>query len=78
MTPGKDGLPGRTSGSGQLNGSKAKFNDVIEFYIKTSALAHQGALRNAAPQFTGMSLSEDDVNALVAFLMSLTEDYDDA
>jgi cytochrome c peroxidase len=60
------------------NGSKAKFNDVVEFYIKTSGLAHQGALRNAAPQFGGMSLSETDVDALVAFLMSLTEDYDDA
>jgi cytochrome c peroxidase len=60
------------------NGSKAKFNDVVEFYIRSSALAHQGALRNAPLEFNGMSLSEDDVNALVAFLMSLTEDYDDA
>jgi cytochrome c peroxidase len=60
------------------NGSKATFNDVVAFYIRSSALAHQGALRNAAPQFSGMSLSEDDLNALVAFLASLTEDYDDA
>ncbi|MBV9885451.1 MAG: hypothetical protein JO119_02785 [Acidobacteria bacterium] len=60
------------------NGSKAKFNDVVEFYIRSSALAHQGALRNAPLEFSGMSLSEDDVNALVAFLASLTEDYDDA
>ena len=60
------------------NGSKPKFNDVIEFYIKTSGLAHAGALRNAAAQFGGMSLSESDVDALVAFLVSLTEDYDDA
>jgi hypothetical protein len=60
------------------NGSKPKFNDVIEFYIKSSSLAHQGALRNAPLEFNGMSLSESDVNALVAFLMSLTEDYDDA
>jgi hypothetical protein len=60
------------------NGSKAKFNDVVEFYINSSALAHQGALRNAPPEFSGMSLSESDVQALVAFLMSLTEDYDDA
>jgi hypothetical protein len=37
-----------------------------------------GALRNAAPEFQGMSLSEDDVAALAAFLASLTEDYDDA
>jgi hypothetical protein len=60
------------------NGSKPKFNDVVEFYIKTSNLAHQGLLRNAAPEFQGMSLSEDDVAALAAFLASLTEDYDDA
>jgi cytochrome c peroxidase len=60
------------------NGSKAKFNDVVEFYIRSSALARQGALRNAPVEFSGMSLSEDDVNALVAFLASLTEDYDDA
>jgi cytochrome c peroxidase len=60
------------------NGSKAKFNDVVEFYIRSSQLAHQGALRNAPLEFNGMSISEDDVNALVAFLMSLTEDYDDA
>jgi hypothetical protein len=60
------------------NGSKAKFNDVVEFYIKSSALAHQGALRNAPLEFSGMSLSEADVDALVAFLRALTEDYDDA
>ena len=60
------------------NGSRATFNDVVEFYINSSALAKSGALRNAPPQFANMSLSEDDVQNLVAFLMSLTEDYDDA
>jgi hypothetical protein len=60
------------------NGSKAKFNDVVEFYIRSSQLARQGGLRNAPLEFAGMSLSDDDVDALVAFLMSLTEDYDDA
>jgi cytochrome c peroxidase len=60
------------------NGSKAKFNDVVEFYITSSGLAHQGLLRNAPAEFQNMSLSEDDVTALVAFLKSLTEDYDDA
>lgn len=60
------------------NGSKLKFNDVVEFYIRSSALARQGALRNAPAEFAGMSLSESDVAALVAFLQSLTEDYDDA
>jgi hypothetical protein len=60
------------------NGSAAKFTDVVEFYIKSSQLARQGALRNAPPEFQGMSLGEKDVAALVAFLASLTEDYDDA
>ena len=60
------------------NGSKPKFNDVVEFYIKSSQLARAGKLRNAPLEFRGMSLSEDDVTALVAFLRALTEDYDDA
>ena len=35
-------------------------------------------MRNPPPEFENMSLSSDDLNALVAFLLSLTEDYDDA
>jgi hypothetical protein len=60
------------------NGSKAKFNDVVNFYINSSQLARQGLLRNGAAEFAAMSLSASDLNALVAFLQSLTEDYDDA
>jgi cytochrome c peroxidase len=60
------------------NGSKARFGDVVEFYINSSQLARQGLLRNAPPEFQNIPLSEDDVAALVAFLKSLTEDYDDA
>jgi cytochrome c peroxidase len=60
------------------NGSAATFNDVIEFYITNSQLAQSGLLRNAPAEFANMSLSEEDVAALVAFLQSLTEDYDDA
>jgi hypothetical protein len=60
------------------NGSKPKFGDVVEFYITSSGLARQGLLRNAPAEFQNMSLSEEDVAALVAFLKSLTEDYDDA
>jgi cytochrome c peroxidase len=60
------------------NGSKAKFDDVVNFYINTSQLARQGNLRNAPPEFKNMSLSPADLDALVAFLKSLTEDYDDA
>jgi cytochrome c peroxidase len=60
------------------NGSKLTFPDVVEFYLNSSQLARLGLLRNPPPEFRAMSLSSDDVNALVAFLKSLTEDYDDA
>ena len=35
-------------------------------------------MRNPPPEFKSMSISASDRDALVAFLMSLTEDYDDA
>jgi len=60
------------------NGSKPRFTDVVQFYISSSQLARLGLLRNPPPEFQGMSLSQDDVAALAAFLASLTEDYDDA
>lgn len=60
------------------NGSRAGLNDVITFYIQSSALARAGKLRNAPPEFSSMNLSDDDISALTAFLLSLTEDYDDA
>lgn len=59
------------------DGSAATFTDVINHYINLSQLAHQGEMRNAPPEFANMSISQDDVAALVAFLQSLTEDYDD-
>ncbi len=60
------------------NGSKLRLQDVVQFYINSSQLARQGLLRNPPPEFRNMSLSNDDLNALVAFLLALTEDYDDA
>lgn len=60
------------------NGSRLTFDDVVEFYIKSSGLARSGQLRNAPPEFAAMSISADYLQALVAFLKSLTEDYDDA
>ncbi len=59
------------------NGSKLKFSDVVQFYVTNSQLARQGLLRNSPAEFQSMSLSQSDVQALVAFLESLTEDYDD-
>ncbi len=60
------------------NGSAPKFDDVVNHYINMSALSRAGAMRNAPPEFANMSLTQEDVAALVAFLQSLTEDYDDA
>lgn len=60
------------------NGSALTFNDVIEFYIRNAKLAQSGLLRNAPAEFTNISISEDDIVDLVAFLQSLTEDYDDS
>jgi len=59
------------------NGSRLTFADVINFYINSSQLAREGLLRNPPPEFQSMSISPADVTALVAFLESLTEDYDD-
>jgi cytochrome c peroxidase len=59
------------------NGSTMTFGEVVQFYINSSQLARLGLLRNPPPEFRAMSLSQDDVAALVAFLKSLTEDYDD-
>ena len=60
------------------NGSKLTFGDVVNFYINSSQLAREGLLRNPTPEFQSMSISPSDLSALVAFLKSLTEDYDDA
>jgi hypothetical protein len=60
------------------NGSKEKFDGVLNFYINSMQLAHQGKLRNGPVEFGGMSISSDDLNSLVAFLLSMTEEYDDA
>jgi hypothetical protein len=60
------------------NGSKLQLQDVVQFYINSSQLARAGQLRNAPAELRSMSLNSSDVNALVAFLLSLTEDYDDA
>jgi hypothetical protein len=60
------------------NGSAPKFDGVINHYIAMSQMAKAGTMRNAPPEFLNMSLSADDMAALIAFLQSLTEDYDDA
>ena len=58
------------------NGSQDTIEDVLRFYVRSSALVRAGTLRNAAPEFSGMRLGEDDVAPLAAFLRSLNEDYE--
>ncbi|HEY0785706.1 MAG TPA: hypothetical protein VGD62_07520 [Acidobacteriaceae bacterium] len=60
------------------NGSRAALGDVVGFYLRSSALARAGQLRNAPAEFAQMSLDTGDAAALVAFLTALTEDYDDS
>ena len=58
------------------NGGKDTLEDVIRFYIRMSALARAGKLRNADPELSGILLDDDDVAPLAAFLRSLNEDYE--
>ena len=60
------------------NGSKLQLRDAVQFYVFSSQLARSGLLRNPPPEFQSMSISTDDIDALTAFLLALTEDYDDA
>jgi predicted small lipoprotein YifL len=60
------------------NGAALDLDAVINQYIAVSGFARQGLMRNAPPEFKNMSISASDRDALVAFLISLTEDYDDA
>ena len=57
-------------------GRKMTLEDVIEFYRRMSKLARAGAVRNAAPELSGIQLSAEDVAPLAAFLRSLNEDYE--
>ena len=59
------------------NGSEARLQDAVEFYLRASRLAQRGKLRNPPREFQAMSLTQSDVDPLVAFLVSLTENYDD-
>jgi hypothetical protein len=51
--------------------------DVISFYQTFSTLARAGAVRNAAPELSGISLDNSAIPPLAAFLRSLNEDYFD-
>jgi len=73
-TPGLRGLA--FSGPYMHNGSKDTLEEVVRYYIKTSALVRAGKVRNAATELSGIALREEDIAPLVAFLESLNEDYE--
>lgn len=58
------------------NGQLDTLEDVVSFYIKVSAMARQGELRNSAPGLQGVNFDANDVTALAAFLRALNEDYE--
>lgn len=57
------------------NGAFHALADVIDLYRTTSVLMRSGHLRNGAPELAEIRLSPADVDALVAFLRALDEDY---
>jgi cytochrome c peroxidase len=57
-------------------GGKDTIEDVVRFYVKTSALARAGRLRNGARELQDMRISDADVAPLSAFLRALNEDYE--
>jgi cytochrome c peroxidase len=57
-------------------GEKDSLEDVIRFYIKSSALARAGKLRNGAPELADIRLRDDDVDLVASFLRALNEDYE--
>jgi cytochrome c peroxidase len=56
-------------------GGKGTIEDVIKFYREMSSLAHENKMRNAPTEYFEMSLGEEDIAPLAAFLRSLNEDY---
>ena len=58
--------------TGQFN----DLSDAVRFYITSSAIAQQQIMLNSDPALQHINLLPDDIDALVAFLKSLNEDYD--
>jgi cytochrome c peroxidase len=57
-------------------GAKDTLEDVVRFYVTSSALAKRGQLRNGARELRKMQIGEADVAPLAAFLRALNEDYE--
>jgi hypothetical protein len=57
------------------SGAAPTLEDVVTFYIRSSGVARDGRLRNAAPELLSMRLRPSDVAPIAAFLRALNEDY---
>lgn len=58
--------------TGQFN----ELTEVITFYMSASALAKAGQLKNPAIELKDISLTDKDVEPMLAFLKALNEDYE--
>lgn len=57
------------------SGAFDTIEDTLHFYVRMSALARAGKLRNGSPEIAGIHLAASDIAPLAAFLRSLNEDY---
>ena len=64
------------SGPYMHNGAFDTLVSVVEMYRTTSDLMRAHRLRNGGPEIADVRLSTGDIDALVAFLRALNEDYE--
>ncbi len=57
------------------NGSLDSIEDVLNFYGTVSDMARSKALRNGSPELMDVSIDDNDLPSLSAFLNALNEDY---
>ena len=57
------------------SGAFDTIEETLQFYVRMSALARAGRLRNGSPEIAGIDLAATDIAPLAAFLRSLNEDY---
>ncbi len=57
------------------SGTAETIEAALLFYVRTSALARQGRVRNGSPQLARIRITEREIASLAAFLRSLNEDY---
>lgn len=57
-------------------GQFVSLETVVEFYRSTAIRARLGEVRNVDPELLGMEMDSITAEAIVRFLLSLTEDYD--